>query len=238
MTEAEWQGCADPVSLLAFLEGKVSERKLRLFACACCRRVERFLVDRRSRQLIEVSELFADGRSTAHRLQSAWEKADEAEQAIRLDVAAVACPPASAKRTSAQAVLHLGVDLGLFEAILLTVETMGEAARETWGEAADLAGAAAEEAAQAALLRDLIGDPFRPVRVAPEWLAWSDGAVRKVAAGIYDERAFERMGILGDALEEAGCCDEVILGHCRDQGDHALGCWLLDLILVKDQGNR
>ena len=54
-----------------------------------------------------------------------------------------------------------------------------------------------------------------------------------IAKQIYNERCFDAMPILGDALEEAGCVDAEVLRHCREPGPHALGCWLLDLILDK-----
>jgi hypothetical protein len=58
--------------------------------------------------------------------------------------------------------------------------------------------------------------------------------VVKVAQAIYDERAFDRMSILADALEEAGCTDQDILAHCRSGGDHVRGCWVVDLVLGKE----
>lgn len=82
----------------------------------------------------------------------------------------------------------------------------------------------------AALLRDVFGNPFRPVKLVevvpsrwpnseyhfrPSWLSWQGGAVVKMAAAIYDERAFDRMPVLADLLEEAGCQDKAILRHCR-----------------------
>jgi hypothetical protein len=246
MTETEWQECADPAGMLDFLRGKVSPRKQRLFACACCRRIESFLVDQRSRRLIEVSEQFADGRATARRLQSAWDSADEAEQGIHHR------DGSNVEQRSAQAVMHLGVNLDLAEALGMAVETMGEAARNAAYEtnwrtpgkdhaqrqaadhAAYVAGASVELAKQAALLRELIGNPFRRVVVAPEWLAWSDGTVRKLAGGVYEAQGFERMGILGDALEEAGCSDDAILAHCRAETDHVRGCWLVDILTGRD----
>jgi hypothetical protein len=57
--------------------------------------------------------------------------------------------------------------------------------------------------------------------------------VRKIVKAIYDERAFERMPILADALEDAGCDDQDILNHCRQSGEHVRGCWVLDLLLGK-----
>jgi hypothetical protein len=93
-----------------------------------------------------------------------------------------------------------------------------------------------DEVAQRAvlLLRDIFGSlPFRPVNIAPDVLAWNDSTVVKLAQGIYDDRAFDRLLVLADALEEAGCHDADILGHCRQPGPHVGGCWLVDAILRK-----
>jgi len=98
------------------------------------------------------------------------------------------------------------------------------------------AGAAvkrAEEAAQRELLRDVFGNPFRPVAVDPDWLAWQGGTVAKLAQGIYDASHFAGLPVLADALEEAGCADEQVLGHLRGGGPHVRGCWVLDLLLGK-----
>jgi len=80
------------------------------------------------------------------------------------------------------------------------------------------------------LIRDVFGNPFRPVVVAPEWLTPD---VLAIAAGIYSERAFDRMPILADALQDAGCDSSDILNHCRQPGEHVRGCWVVDLILGK-----
>jgi hypothetical protein len=95
-------------------------------------------------------------------------------------------------------------------------------------------GIGSEGAAQAILLRDIFGNPFRPVALDPAWLAWNGGTVRKMAEAIYDDRAFDRLPILADALEEAGCTDRDILDHCRWGGDHVRGCWAIDLLLGKE----
>ena len=90
----------------------------------------------------------------------------------------------------------------------------------------------AERLAQADLVRDLFGPlPFRPVSVNRAWLAWDGGTVAKLAAATYEERAFDRLPILADALEEAGCADAELLGHLRGPGPHVRGCWVLDLLL-------
>jgi len=81
------------------------------------------------------------------------------------------------------------------------------------------------------MLREIFGNPFRLVFVSPSWLAWNDGTVVKIAQGIYSDRAFDRLPILADALEEAGCHDEDLLRHCRRKGGHSPGCWVLDHLL-------
>ena len=87
---------------------------------------------------------------------------------------------------------------------------------------------------QAELLREILGNPYRPLPLLPPAvLRWSDGTVRRIAEGIYEERAFNRLPILHDALLDAGCDDEAILAHCRSDGQHVRGCWAVDLILEK-----
>ncbi len=75
-----------------------------------------------------------------------------------------------------------------------------------------------------------LGNPFRPVTLEPAWLT---STVRSLAEGIYAERAFDRMPILADALEEAGCDNADLLAHCRGDGPHVRGCWVVDLVLGK-----
>lgn len=79
--------------------------------------------------------------------------------------------------------------------------------------------------------RDIFGNPFRPVSVQPHWLTET---VSGIATGIYAERAFDRMPILADALEDAGCDNAEVLNHCRGDGPHVRGCWAVDLLLGKE----
>jgi hypothetical protein len=85
--------------------------------------------------------------------------------------------------------------------------------------------------AQCDLIRDIFGNPFRPVTVESTWRTHN---VTALAQGIYDDRAFERMPILADALEDAGCTNADILEHCRRPGEHCRGCWVVDLVLGKE----
>ena len=95
-------------------------------------------------------------------------------------------------------------------------------------EASELA--TAERRFQSDLLRDIFGNPFRPVAFDP---AWRTEAAVGIAAKMYDDRQFAAMPILADALQDAGCEDEQVLTHCREPGTHVRGCWVVDLLLGK-----
>jgi hypothetical protein len=83
---------------------------------------------------------------------------------------------------------------------------------------------------RAALLREIFGNPFRPVTLDPSWLT---STVVALAEGIYADRAFDRLPILVDALQDAGCDNADILAHGRMDGPHVRGCWVVDLLLGK-----
>jgi hypothetical protein len=86
---------------------------------------------------------------------------------------------------------------------------------------------------EAALLRDISGNPFRKIAVDPAWLAWNGGSALSMAKRIYEEPCFEDIPVLADALEEAGCDNADLLTHCREPGEHVRGCWVIDLLLGK-----
>jgi hypothetical protein len=91
-----------------------------------------------------------------------------------------------------------------------------------------------EATVQTALLRDIVGDPFHRVVVDPSSLSWNEGTVVKLAQGIYDDRAFDQLLLLADALEDLGCGNQHLLEHCRRSREHVRGCWALDLLLGKE----
>jgi hypothetical protein len=231
MTEAEWLSCTDPQPMLAFLQGRgktdrrAFRRKLRLFICACCHRVRDLLTADASRKAVEVAERFADGLASVGILAGAR----------------LGCRGAEGRRprVGPEAVAWCSVGENVWVAA-------PEAASETawWADAQPahgggwlMADSKGTRRWLAALLRDLVFNPFRPTPTISEGvLAWGDRCVAKLAAGIYDERDFgrERMGILADALEEAGVADEAGPGHLRGPGPHARGCWAVDLILARE----
>jgi hypothetical protein len=87
-----------------------------------------------------------------------------------------------------------------------------------------------QDPAQAGLLRDIFGNPFRPPTFDP---SWRTSTAVGLARSIYAARAFDRLPILADALEEAGCDNPDVLSHCRGDGPHVRGCWVVDLVLGK-----
>jgi hypothetical protein len=103
-----------------------------------------------------------------------------------------------------------------------------------WDSFTSFPGWVSERRKQAELVRDVFGPRTkRRVAIDRAWLAWNDATVVKLAQAIYGERGFDRLPILADALEEAGCDNHAILSHCRDDGEHALGCWVVDAVLGK-----
>jgi hypothetical protein len=251
MTEAEWLGCDKSYAMVQFVQtsGSASPRKLRLFAVACCRRIGQCLKDEGSQRLVEVAERFADRRASPADLAAAFEEAANAQKGIHHSGGD------AGDESAAEAVLGLRHPLLLDQVFDGINEAVGEteAAKEWdriygspgkhWSvqerehrEACE-AGEAIESTAQAVLLRDIFGPlPFRDTHIPASVLAWNDGCVVKLATAIYDEREFtqERMGILADALEEAGLEDREVLSHCRQGGAvHVRGCWCVDLLLGK-----
>jgi hypothetical protein len=263
MDEGQWQECTDPGPMLAHLGGKASGRKLRLFACACCRCLWHLLTDDRSRTAVEVAERLADGAANAEELRSAKESAVAAHTLMG---AAQAVGRGTAVLSEAEGSDYFGkwaaahVARAAWGTIRVRVATVAgrmvaaaeaEAwrryAEETVATEGDVLEAAARQAgremqkAQAALARDIFGSPFRPVTVSPAQLAWRDGLVQQLAQAAYDNRRMlsgslepDRLAVLADALEESGCSDPAILGHLRSVGAHVRGCHVVDALLQKE----
>jgi hypothetical protein len=233
--------------MVVWLKGRVSERKLRLFAAGCCRRIWHLLNPKISRRGVEIIERFADGEATAEEVAEIQRRARRyGDQAYRRSQSLAPPSPESelAYRESEQAyAIANAAGMDKLSLAMMLIHTTQCAVREkisgyrasqdfsTWQEWYRIVEI--DNAQQSTLLRDIVGNPFRSVKVNPAWLAWASGIIPKLASAIYEERRFPDLPVLADALEEAGGCDEVILSHCRGPGPHVRGCWVLDLILGK-----
>jgi hypothetical protein len=218
--------------MLAFLSdgGKFSERKARLFSVAVCRRLWPWLTDERSRNVVEVAERFADNKATSEELSIAAEKArhavsDPAGAAFAAWATAggfttVAAAAAWAARQAAEAaasILHTPTDADPWQ---LTHPHDYAQKEGAW---------LAERCRQVALLRCIAGNPFRSVEAS-----WRTSHIIALATSIHEERRWQDMPVVGDALEELDCRDDDILTHCRGPGPHARGCFVVDLLLRKE----
>jgi hypothetical protein len=182
------------------------------------------VTDARSRALVVAAERYADGLAVAEELAAAELAALEArEEAKGLVVvgAGVQLPPYC---------LHTFAELSDNEhpqpawGFALAATLMPRVVQAT-------AAHGPEDRAQAALVRDIFGNPFRPVAFSP---AWRTDTVVALARQMYPSRNFSAMPILADALQDAGCEDEQLLGHCRGTGPHVRGCWVVDSVLAKE----
>jgi hypothetical protein len=254
VTEQEWNACADPQRMLHHLQyapvgvgGRlrgtgdggprlVSDRKLRLFAAACCRQVWPLLTDdvpcpghngleccqttlcpscdgsgrvNRSRRAVEVAERYADGEATEAEVFAAGDAANDVdEQRGRWNVPAWAAAAVCVRNAN-----------DMFTSVT--------------------GSCGVPPVTQAALLRCIVGNPFRllpPLRAHDlgRGCPWLTPPVLAVARAIYDARDFENLPVLADALEEAGCQDANLLGHLRGPGPHARGCWVVDLLTGRE----
>jgi hypothetical protein len=236
MDEEHWLACEDPQEMLEYLRGKASNRKLRLFACACCRAIWHLLQDKRSREAVESSERYADGGIEKKQLSAARA---EAEKAHRARAKRCTAPHWRDKGSVAAGAAEFAAS-GTDRASELFVKVQIAARNVLLVESLERKGSLQLELQQCRLLQELLGNPFRPVTVSPAWLTWHDGLVVRLAEAAYEERHLpagtlekDRLAVLADALEEAGCEDEQILRHLRSGGDHVRGCWAVDLLLSK-----
>jgi hypothetical protein len=199
-------------------------RKRQLFAVACCRRFApgHFHADRFARARA-VCERLADGAAT----EEEWRATQDLFLGLTLS-------------PEVEAILG-ALNVRLFVATFRAVPeaAVRAARRRAWAEGQagpeqQEARGREEEAAQARLLREVFGNPFRPSPpLPPEVRAWHDGTMVRLAEAMYDARDFSNMGLLADALLDAGCADEELLAHCRSGAEHVRGCWAVDLLLGK-----
>ena len=204
MREEQWLSeTDDPYEMLNFLGKRVSSRKAKLFACACFR-LGSSPLKMWEQKIVEVVERYADGLASEQERQHAEEVS-----------------------TGKSGIAWVTMTGDYWTAV----------------EAGRAAGEWRDEPLQCALVREFFGNPFRPLpprkgkrqwrETLRAWLTWNEGVIPMLAQAIYEERTFQRLSILADALEDAGCASADLLTHCRSGGEHVRGCWVVDLLLGK-----
>jgi hypothetical protein len=220
MTEAEWLNCTNPEQMLEFLRGKASNRKLRLFAVACCRRIWH-LLDGWSQNLVEVSEQFVDGSVGNTAMSFASNLNDDVFQRAK-------------PYTHPHLACVMAGNIAAGDAWAMAWNIISDA-RRAIRYSSPQADTYQEIRGQSAVLREIFGPlALRSVALNPTWLSWKDGTIPELAQAIYDDRRFENLPILANALEEAGCDNEELLAHLRSNGSHVRGCWAVDFLLGKE----
>jgi hypothetical protein len=265
MTEGEWLACTDPQKMLHYIRSlrgarlrhrkpiwfadykqDLAPRKIRLFYLACCRLIAQKSTDPMCQELLQLVEPFVETPPPTRYKEEVLAKFRE-KVIHSLDV-----PPITGALYLPLGLAAAGLRLSMGLKVL-PLET-----REQDKDAVQRAALHAGAQVQCEFLRDIYGNPFRPLppktgkrRWQEQWqscLASNDEAVRKLAQAIYNNRQFDRLPKLANALEEAGCIDSDILAHCRQAGcknddilqhcrqpsEHVRGCWVVDLILGKE----
>jgi hypothetical protein len=252
MTEQEWLQAADPQLMLAFLRGKASDRKLRLFDCACCRLVSHLLEHAELERAVEAGEQFAEGLIDHAALEAAGAAAVVAEGEVQQGTELTDSPARVYAALAATQVAdgHAGfVHRDGLEPYRNVAEALANRSHPGWYERQDgslgygsgdlnwpqskVHHRAEALARMAGLLRDIFANPFNSVTINPSLLTWQDSLLVSMAQRMYDSRDFADMPVLADMLEDAGCQDQDILGHCRSGGEHVRGCWVVDALLGK-----
>ena len=238
MDESAWLACAEPKRMLPCVH--VSDRKLRLFACACYYRVSHLLPSEVASAAVEIAERFADGlvgpkellvahkdvRGAAQDFEDYWRRSRGAERVAVLPThaaLALACQVTDPAATWAARYSPTNASW-----TVAAITNPGAAAYDS----SFLATENAEKKVQAGLVRCIFGNPFRPqLPMNPSLLTQP---VVALASHIYAERLFERMPELAELLEKEGCTDTVWLAHLTGKGRHTRGCIALDLVLENE----
>jgi hypothetical protein len=251
---SSWLSSQEPQKLLEWLSanGRLTERKARLFAGACCRRVWRLLRDERSHQAIEVAERYADGLTSdedlAKALGLAWQAYHGFEELWVRSPRSAEDAGFHDRMLAAEAVGWLTQDedprvpqpirvaLSRLELVLPVVVETTRLTRVAVGRHSQNR-AAAEQAGQLALLRDIFNNPCRPLTIEPSLLTSNGGLIRQLAQAAYDNRILPagtldpaRVAVLCDGVEECGLSSPELLSHLRG-GLHLRGCHAIDALL-------
>ncbi len=237
MTETQWLTSASPRPMLRYIGGKASARKLQLLAAASCRQIERHFEEWGVR-LVEAVERQAEGELSLEEWANAVNRTlGDYQTAVMSD----GDGPAGAAQFALRGLMSSPTAAAL-ESVLEWAQTCEVRAAEAGRYRPTVR---AVQRRQADLFREVFGDPFLDRTAVPAWMSTGGSTIfpgwmvrvsetaKGLADGIRADQAFERLPILADALEDAGCGDADLLAHLREPGHHVRGCWALDLVLGK-----
>jgi hypothetical protein len=218
MTEGEWLACSDPTAMLGFLHFRASDRQYRLFAVACAR--DELARARAGQGFFHFGEEYgAEGADLFWRPERGYEAA-----MLAAESAADGGPRQHFPRwyvgwgVEAESIAYAALGHDPDGLVAIPAERIAATVRRYTNH-------------PAVYLRDIFGNPFRPVAFSRDWRTDTTVAL---ARRMYEERDFFAMPILADALEEVGCDHEDILDHCRGRVPHVRGCWVVDLLVAKE----
>jgi hypothetical protein len=230
MTEVEWLHGVKLTPMMNWLRRRGTQRQFYLAGCAAIRAIEDQLPDPKYAELIALVEQYADGLVAREQLSRVYRcrEAEAFEEHLALQNQGLGSRRRSRQTALIFAAVHAAMPEEAWCAAISGMATATAAGKrsEIWPQ-------------QCAILRDIFGNPFQPVpRVNPAWLTWREGTVARIAQALYEQRSFDQLPILADALQDAGCENVVFLNHCRLPGLHVRGCWLLDLLLGKNDSSQ
>jgi hypothetical protein len=189
-------------------DGRTPKRKLRLASCAIARAVIVFALDEQTPLALTVAERFAEGEATEVERVAMRETVRGPDDVWDPDPSGAA-------------------NLAVFHALGDDPSDLLFAADAAWRA---MQFSTEARLVQLAILRDIVCNPFRQVFFSDRWRT---GTAILLASQMYESRDFSAMPILADALQDAGCENPDILEHCRGEGPHVRGCWVVDLVLGK-----
>ena len=223
MTEEEWETNNSFLMGISAANAVITDRKIRLFVVECLRMYRSLVPDAATRTVIDSLERFADDPLKLPEVEAAirslemWNQGSSPHEPVMRAATACCGNWSDSAGEYRVAIESLIAALPRFDAY---------SSWASWRSSTP-------QAVQLKFLKQLrciMGNPFRPIAFVPSWRTETAVAL---ATGIYAERAFDRMPILADALEEAGCDSADVLSHCRGPGPHARGCWVVDSVLGK-----
>jgi len=236
MKEIDWLCGSNPDPMVAYLADLASDRQWRLFAAGCLREVGHLLLDPRTRQAFLVMQAFADGQKTTEDLAAAHAIALTAHR--HLFSAAFPRDNYDHRILPRVEAAHQALVRATMPGLNPRSQAVVVSSTLRFADYHDSAWRQRVSKTQCDLLRDLFGNPFKPVQVPGKWLRTTGQQAVEVARVIYDDRTFDELGILADALADADCPCEELIRHCRQTAPHGRGCWVVDLLLSGDPEQR